>query len=84
MTGTVEARPGPSMAPQGYGTRHRRPDRRRRNLEKFLAALVLFVALAVTVVLLGLQWLGNPASASPLPAGSQSTPSLTSPEVQVL
>ena len=42
----------------------RRLDRRRRAVEKALAALVLFVAFAATVVLLGLQWLGNQGSPS--------------------
>ncbi len=47
----------------------RRSDRRRNRLETFIAGLVLFVAFAVTVVLLGLQWLGSQSEASlaPLP-----------------
>ncbi|HTV12327.1 MAG TPA: hypothetical protein VME20_10775 [Acidimicrobiales bacterium] len=60
MTTAVRAQPG------GY-PRHsinRRLNRRRRAVERALAVLVLLIALAVTVVLLGLQWLGNQGSAS--------------------
>lgn len=34
-----------------------------RTLEKVLAALLLFLAFVITVVLLGLQWLGNQSTA---------------------
>lgn len=56
----------------------RRLDRRRRRLEKVLAALVLFVAFAVTVVLLGLQWSGNQSS----PSAAHTTGSTYISEVQ--
>jgi hypothetical protein len=67
MTSAVGAPSGPSVPPEAYGARHRRPDQRRRNLEKFFAALALFAAFAATVVLLGLQWLGSQSSASSAP-----------------
>jgi hypothetical protein len=63
MTTTVRAQPG------GY-PRHsanRRLDRRRRTVEKVLVAVVLLLTFAVTVVLLGLQWLGNQGGASTAP-----------------
>ena len=41
-------------------------------LEKTLAALVLVVAFLVTVVLLGLQWLGNQSTALPAHPASYS------------
>ncbi|MCL6092013.1 MAG: hypothetical protein M1435_03575 [Actinobacteria bacterium] len=59
MTTTAGARPGPGEPPATRGARHRRSDQRRLALEKVLAGLALFVAFAVTVALLGLQWLGN-------------------------
>lgn len=46
---------------------HRRHGVRRRSAEKALAVLVLVAAFTVTVVLLGLQWLGNQATASSAP-----------------
>jgi len=58
MTSAAGARSGPNL-PEVPGARHRRSDQRRRNFEKVVAALVLFAAFAVTVVLLGLQWLGS-------------------------
>jgi hypothetical protein len=33
--------------------------------EKVFAALLLFIAFAVTVILLGLQWLGNQSAPAP-------------------
>ena len=57
----------------GVHARHgaaKRPGRRQRAREKVLAALVLFVAFAVTVVLLGLQWLGNQGNSSAAPVTS--------------
>jgi len=67
MTSAVGVRSGPSVPQDAHGARHKRSDQRRRNLEKALAALVLFLAFAVTVVLLGLQWLGNQGTASSAP-----------------
>jgi len=65
MTTALGARPEQSS---GHG-RHsaKRSDRRRRTVEKVLVAFVLFIALAVTVVLLGLQWLGNQGTNSGAP-----------------
>jgi hypothetical protein len=60
----LEARP----TDQAVGARHRRPDRHRRSVEKALAVLVLLVAFAVTVTLLGLQWLGSQSNATSAPA----------------
>jgi hypothetical protein len=67
MTSAVGARSGPSVPQDANGGRHRRSNQRRRSLEKVLAALVLILAFAVTVVLLGLQWLGNQGTASSAP-----------------
>ncbi len=50
-----------------HGGLHRRPDRRRRLVEKVLAAVLLLVAFLVTVVLLGLQWLGTQSSSGSAP-----------------
>lgn len=69
MTTALGARPD---RPGTHG-RHRparRSDRRRRTAEKVVVALLLFVALAVTVVLLGLQWLGNQSTTSMAPPTS--------------
>ncbi|MGH9104752.1 MAG: hypothetical protein ACRDZX_02745 [Acidimicrobiales bacterium] len=66
----------------GVHVRYKRLGRRRRMVEKALAALVLLAAFVVTVVLLGLQWLGNqgtPSSAAP--ASPVQAPAFTS-EVQ--
>jgi len=60
MTATVGPQPG-SYA-RHSASRH--PDRRRRTLEKLLAGLVLLVAFAITMALLGLQWLGNQSNSS--------------------
>lgn len=64
MTTALGDRPGPGAKRSVHSARHRRFDRRQRTAEKVLAALLLLVALAVTVVLLGLQWLGNQSTAS--------------------
>jgi len=63
MNTAVPAQPGA----QHRRSAGRRLDRRRRAVEKVVAALVLLVAFTVTVVLLGLQWLGNQGSASTAP-----------------
>ena len=59
--------PEPVASPGEGVALHRRPDRRLRVLEKALAAFLLFAVLAITVVLLGLQWLGNQSTASSAP-----------------
>ena len=64
MTTAVGTHSGHGVPPDARAARHRRPDQRGRALEKALAAFVLFLAFAVTVVLLGLQWLGNQGTAS--------------------
>ena len=70
MTTALGPRTETVLAPDPRTRMQRRSDRRRRRLETFIAALVLLVAFAVTVVLLGLQWLGNQSKASiaPIPA----------------
>jgi hypothetical protein len=75
MTSALGARPEPgsttSTGPPDLRSRsQRRADQRKRRNEKIIAILVLFIAFLVTVVLLGLQWLGNqgPASLAPFPA----------------
>ncbi len=59
------ARPAPVPNADGArGERLRRLQHRKRlRREKLLAALVLVVALAVTLTVLGLQWLGKGSSA---------------------
>jgi hypothetical protein len=47
--------------------------RRKRTTEKVLAALFLVAGFVVTVVLLGLQWLGNQSSASSAPIHTSHT-----------
>lgn len=79
MTSALGAQPEPAVMPSPHTAKHRRPDRRRRTTEKVLAALVLLVAFLVTVVLLGLQWLGNQGTVSFAPLST--THSITS-EVQ--
>ena len=64
MTIAVGARSGSRVARDKQDARHKRPGQRRRRLEQALVAAALFVAFAVTVVLLGLQWLGNQGTAS--------------------
>lgn len=56
-------RPEPAVVTGQHLAGHRRSDRRVRTLEKVLAALLLFLAFVITVVLLGLQWLGNQSTA---------------------
>ena len=63
MTTALGAGPQPTASPTSRGGKHRL-GRRRRAREKVLAVFVLLIAFAVTVVLLGLQWLGNQGSAS--------------------
>jgi cell division septal protein FtsQ len=62
--------PAPHALARAHGAqgRHRREDPRRRRREKFLVVLVLVAAFVVTVVLVGLQWLGSQATAAALPA----------------
>ena len=69
MTTALWAGPQPAASPSSRGTRHGL-GRRQRTREKVLAALVLLIAFIVTVVLLGLQWLGNQgtATSAPIPA----------------
>jgi hypothetical protein len=64
MTTALGDQPEPGVAAITHGARHRRLDRRKRTAEKVLAVLLLFAAFAVTVVLLGLQWLSNQGNAS--------------------
>jgi hypothetical protein len=59
MITALRARPEPDDGTAAHLALHRRPDRRKRTAEKVLAGLLLFLVFAVTVVLLGLQWLGN-------------------------
>ncbi|HET9060999.1 MAG TPA: hypothetical protein VFN61_13855 [Acidimicrobiales bacterium] len=81
MTSAAQAGHGPVALPEqsavrglsearGAGALHRRPDRRRRTIERTLAALVLLAAFAATVVLLGLQWLDSPSNGSIAPPAS--------------
>jgi type VI protein secretion system component VasF len=69
MTTALGPRTGTALEPGTRTRMQRRSDRRRRRLETFIAALVLLAAFIVTVVLLGLQWLGSQSEASlaPLP-----------------
>ena len=67
MTTALGARP---KRPGTYA-RHsatRRSERRKRTAEKVLAAFILFMAFAVTVLLLGLQWLGTSGTGSAAPS----------------
>jgi hypothetical protein len=74
MTTALGPRPEPALPPDPRTRMQKRSDRRRRRTETALAALVLIIAFVVTVVLLGLQWLGNqgPASLAPLPVSHTS------------
>jgi hypothetical protein len=72
MTTALRAGPQPTDPPSSRGAKHGL-GRRRRNREKVLAALVLLAAFAVTVVLLGLQWLGNQGTASSAPTPASPT-----------
>ena len=66
MTTALGAGPRPAVTPSSRGRKHGL-GRRRRAREKVLAALVLLVAFMVTVVLLGLQWLGDQGTATSAP-----------------
>jgi type VI protein secretion system component VasF len=72
MTSALGARPEPASktsadTPDLRTRSQRRSDRRRRRTEKIIAVVVLFIAFLVTVVLLGLQWLGNQGQAGLAP-----------------
>lgn len=84
MTTALGARPDPASPPAPHGALHRRPDRRRRSIEKIVAAALLLTAFAITVVLLGLQWLGNQGSATSAPLGTSHTPYTVTSEVRSL
>jgi hypothetical protein len=60
----------PEPTANAHVAAHRRSDQRRRMVEKVLAAVLLFIAFAVTVVLLGLQWLGDQSALGPPPQPS--------------
>jgi hypothetical protein len=64
MTSALGAHPEPAVTPGPHTGKHKRSDRRQRTTEKILAALVAFL---VTVLLLGLQWLGNQGTVSSAP-----------------
>ena len=70
MTTALGAHPEPAFTSDPRTRSQRRSDRRKRKTEKLVAVIVLLVAFAVTVVLLGLQWLGNQSKAgiAPIPA----------------
>ena len=72
MTTALGAGPQPTASPSSRGGKHRL-GRRQRAREKVLAALVLLIAFAVTVILLGLQWLGNQGTASSAPISASQT-----------
>jgi hypothetical protein len=67
MTSALGAHPEPAVTPGTHSGKHKRSDRRQRTTEKILAGLVLLVAFLVTVLLLGLQWLGNQGTVSSAP-----------------
>jgi hypothetical protein len=78
MTSALGSGPEPAFstvadAPDLRTRSQRRSDRRKRRTEKVLAVLVLLVAFLVTVVLLGLQWLGNQGQASLAPVQTSHT-----------
>lgn len=58
-------RPEPAAVTGKHVAAQHHLGRRTRMLEKALAALLLLVAFVITVVLLGLQWLGNQSTAAP-------------------
>ena len=72
MTTALGAGPTPTASPTSRGGKHGL-GRRRRAREKVLAVFVLLIAFAVTVVLLGLQWLGNQGTASSAPISASQT-----------
>jgi len=63
MTTAPPVRPDPIALPaRGNGERHqRRLERRRLGRQQALVVLVMLLALAVTVVVLGQQWLASGA-----------------------
>ena len=67
MTSALGAHPEPAVKPGPHTGKHKRSDRRQRTTEKILAGLVLLMAFLVTVLLLGLQWLGNQGTVSSAP-----------------
>jgi hypothetical protein len=78
MTTALGANPEPAFttqadAPDLRTRSQRRSDRRKRRTEKIVAVLVLFIAFIVTVVLLGLQWLGNQSQESIVPIQTSHT-----------
>jgi hypothetical protein len=72
MTTALGAGPQPAVTPSSRVAKHGL-GRRRRTREKVLAALVLLVAFVVTVVLLGLQWLGDQGTATSAPISASQT-----------
>ncbi|HTT91342.1 MAG TPA: hypothetical protein VMF65_17430 [Acidimicrobiales bacterium] len=78
MTSALGARQEPAFTtpadPPDLRTRsQRRSDRHKRRTEKIVAVLVLLIAFLITVVLLGLQWLGNQGQASLAPISTSHT-----------
>ena len=67
MTTALGPRSETALTPDLRTRTQRRSDRRRRRIETLIAGFVLFVAFAVTVVLLGLQWLGSQSEGSLAP-----------------
>jgi hypothetical protein len=79
MTTALGPRTETVLAPGPRSRIQRRSDRHRRRVETLIAVLVLLIAFAVTVALLGLQWLGSQSEASLAPL---STSHLSVSEVQ--
>lgn len=78
MTSALGARPEPATTtstgtPDVASGSLRRSDQRKRRAEKIAAVLVLLIAFLVTVVLLGLQWLGNQGQVSTAPIHASHT-----------
>ena len=72
MTTALGAGPQPTASPTSRGGKHGL-GKRQRTREKVLAVLVLLIAFAVTVILLGLQWLGNQGTATSAPISASRT-----------
>ena len=72
MTIALGAGPTPAVKHSSHGAKHGL-GRRKRTREKVLAVLVLLIAFVVTVVLLGLQWLGNQGTATSAPISASQT-----------
>jgi hypothetical protein len=72
MTTALGAGPQPDVTPSARGARHGL-GKRQRTREKVLAVFVLLIAFVVTVVLLGLQWLGNQGTATSAPISASQT-----------